>query len=106
MCPALEKLCSDVAAKMFHPPKIPQRQRNGNATGLLWVLIAHPLKCDVAPVVGCCRPLAIPNTAMGLINLINLGLNLLNCNGFAMSAFLDDYCSRTGDFGARNRCNG
>ena len=35
---------------MFHPPKIPQQQQNGNGTGLQWVPIANPLNADVAPV--------------------------------------------------------
>ena len=36
---------------MFHPPKIPQRQRNGNGTGFQRVPVENPLNADVAPVV-------------------------------------------------------
>ena len=35
---------------MFHPPKMPQRQRNGNGMGLQWVPVENPLNADVAPV--------------------------------------------------------
>ena len=37
-------------AEMFHPPRIPQRQRNGNGTGFQWVPVENPLNADVAPV--------------------------------------------------------
>ena len=37
-------------AVMFHPPKIPQRQRNSNGTGFQWVLVENPLNADVAPI--------------------------------------------------------
>ena len=36
--------------EMFHPPKMPQRQRNGNATGFERVPVENPLNADVAPV--------------------------------------------------------
>ena len=82
-----------IQEKMSHPPKSP----NGNATvterGLQWVPIANSLKSDVAPIVdpfsSRCWPLfamADPTTivvaATGFPNLLNLGLNLLNYNGF------------------------
>ena len=35
---------------MFHPPKIPQRQQNGNRTGFQQVPVENPLNADVAPV--------------------------------------------------------
>ena len=35
---------------MFHPPKIPRWQRNGNGTGFQWVPIENPLNADVALV--------------------------------------------------------
>ena len=38
------------SAKMFHPPKMPQRQRNGNGTGFQRVPVENPLNTDVAPV--------------------------------------------------------
>ena len=41
---------SSPAAVMFHPPKIPQRQQNGNGTGFQWVPVENPLNADVAPV--------------------------------------------------------
>ena len=37
-------------AEMFHPPKMPQRQRNGNGTGFQRVPVENPLNADVAPV--------------------------------------------------------
>ena len=37
-------------AEMFHPPKMPQRQRNGNGTGFQRVPVDNPLNADVAPV--------------------------------------------------------
>ena len=37
-------------AKMFHPPKILQQQRNGNGMGFQGVPVANPLNADVAPV--------------------------------------------------------
>ena len=36
--------------KMFHSPKMPQRQRNGNGTGFQRVPVENPLNADVAPV--------------------------------------------------------
>ena len=35
---------------MFHPPKMPQWQQNGNGMGFQWVPIENPLNADVAPV--------------------------------------------------------
>ena len=35
---------------MFHPPKIPQRQWNGNGMGLQRVRVANPLNVNVAPI--------------------------------------------------------
>ena len=35
---------------MFHPPKIPQRQRNSNRTGFQRVPVENPLNADVATV--------------------------------------------------------
>ena len=67
---------------VFHPPKIPQRQRNGNGTGFQWVPIENPLNADVAPVadpffqpllavVGVVGPTAVVGNATGsLICLI------------------------------------
>ena len=74
---------------MFHPPKIPQRQRNGNGTGLQWVSVANPLKADMAPVADSFfqQFLVIVSrycSCNGFTSLLNLGLNLLNYNGFAM----------------------
>ena len=40
----------DQEAEMFHPPKIPQQQRNGNGTGFQRVPIEKSLNADVAPV--------------------------------------------------------
>ena len=37
-------------AVMFHPPKMPQRQWNGNGTGFQWVPVENPLNADVVPV--------------------------------------------------------
>ena len=37
--------------EMFHPPKIPQQQRNINRTGFQRVAVENPLNADVAPVV-------------------------------------------------------
>ena len=37
-------------AEMFHPPKIPQRQWNGNGTGFQRVPVENPLNADVAPI--------------------------------------------------------
>ena len=37
--------------EMFHPPKIPQRQWNGNGTGFQRVPVANPLNVNVAPIV-------------------------------------------------------
>ena len=37
-------------AMMFYPPKIPQRQWNGNGMGFQRVPIENPLNADVAPV--------------------------------------------------------
>ena len=37
-------------AETFHPPKIPQWQRNGNGTGFQRVPIENPLNADVAPI--------------------------------------------------------
>ena len=79
---------------MFHPPKMPQRQRNGNGTGFQWVPVENPLNADVAPVadpffqpllavVGRCWTNGRCWKCNGVINLLNLKLNLLNCNGFA-----------------------
>ena len=36
--------------EMLHPPKIPQRQWNGNGTGLERVPVANPLNADVVPI--------------------------------------------------------
>ena len=36
--------------EMFHPPKMPQRQRNGNGTGFQRVPVENPLNADVAPI--------------------------------------------------------
>ena len=41
---------SELGAEMFHPPKMPQRQRNGNGTGFQRVPVENPLNADVAPV--------------------------------------------------------
>ena len=79
---------------MFHPPKILQRQQNGNRTGLQWVPVENPLNADVAPiadlffqpllaVVGHCWFNGYCWKCNGFINLLNLRLNLLNCSGFA-----------------------
>ena len=35
---------------MFHPPKIPQRQRNGNRIGFQRVPVENPLNADVVPI--------------------------------------------------------
>ena len=43
-------LIVDCEPKMFHPPKMPQRQRNGNGTGFQRVPVENPLNADVAPV--------------------------------------------------------
>ena len=58
--------------EMFHPPKIPQQQRNSNRTGFQWVPIANPLNADVPPVVdplfSHCLPLlavVVPTTVVG-----------------------------------------
>ena len=69
---------------MFHPPKIPQRQWNGNGTGLQRGPIANPLNVDVAPIVDpFFQPLlAVVGSATGSLKLLNLELNLLNYNGF------------------------
>ena len=37
-------------SEMFHPPNIPQRQRNSNETGFQWVPVENLLNADVAPV--------------------------------------------------------
>ena len=37
-------------SEMFHPPKMPQRQRNGNGMGFQRVPIENLLNADVAPV--------------------------------------------------------
>ena len=37
--------------EMFHPPKIPQWQWNGNGMGFQRVPVENPLNADVAPVV-------------------------------------------------------
>ena len=46
----LGRLKEDTGAVMFHPPKMPQQQRNGNRTGFQRVPIENPLNADVAPV--------------------------------------------------------
>ena len=84
---------------MFHPPKIPQQQWNGNRTGFQWVPVANPLNADVAPVVDPFFELLLAVVGRcwlnghcwkcnGVINLLNLRLNLLNCNGFATGGLL------------------
>ena len=84
----------DCGPEMFHSPKIPERQRNGNGTGFQRVPIENRLNADVAPIAD---PFFQPLLAIvcrcwfnghcwkcnGSINLLNLRLNLLNCNGFA-----------------------
>ena len=37
-------------SEMFHPPKIPQRQRNGNGTRFQWVPVENSLNADVEPI--------------------------------------------------------
>ena len=84
---------------MLHPPKIPQRQLNGNGMGFQWVTVENRLNADVAPVadpffqpllavVGRCWPNDRCWKCNGFINFLNLRLNLLNCNGFAMGCRL------------------
>ena len=79
---------------MFNPPKIPQRRRNGNGTGFQRVPVENRLNADVAPIAD---PFFQPLLAIVgrcwfngrcwkcnmFINLLNLRLNLINCNGFA-----------------------
>lgn len=67
---------------MFHPPKVPQWQWNGNGTSLQQVPVANQLKSDVASAA---KPffqplLAIVVTTTVFINLLNLRINLLNYN--------------------------
>ena len=80
-----------MATEVFHSLKIPQRGRNSNGTGLQRVSNANPLKFGVAPVVDqlfqllftVVDPMVIVVAATVFINLVRLGLNLLNYNGFA-----------------------
>ena len=61
--------CSDYQPEMFHPPKIPQQQRNGNGIGLQWVPVANPLNANVAPVADPLFQLllAVVGSATGLL---------------------------------------
>ena len=36
--------------EMFHPPKIPQQQRDSNGTDFQWVPVANQLDANAAPV--------------------------------------------------------
>ena len=75
---------------MFHPPRIPQWQWNGNGAGFQRVPVENPLNADVAPianpffsaVASRCWPNGRCWKCNGFINLLNLRLDLLNCNGF------------------------
>ena len=46
----LRGILVEVVPEMFHPPKMPQRQRNSNRTGFQRVPVENPLNADVAPV--------------------------------------------------------
>ena len=74
---------------MFHPPKILQWQRNGNGTSLQRVPIENLLNAEMAPVADPFFQLLLAIIGRcwirsGIINLLNLELNLLNYNVFAM----------------------
>ena len=68
---------------MFHPPKMPQRQWNGNGTGFQRVPVENPLNANVAPAAGRCLPLLVQRPLLKMQRVLNLRLNLLNCNGFS-----------------------
>ena len=86
--------------EMFHPRKIPQRQRNGNETGLQRVPVANPLNVDGAPVAGRCWPNGRSWICNGVINFHNLGQNLLNnnvfCNGWPVATRWAPVATATG----------
>ena len=81
-----------LTSEMFHPPKILQQQWNGNRTGFQRVPISKPLNANVAPIANPFFPTVAhrcwPNghcwKCNGVINLLHLRLNFLNCNGFAI----------------------
>ena len=73
---------------MFHPPKIPQRQWNGNRTGLQWVPIANPLNANMGPVVDPFPPVVGRCWPNGHCWKCNGVINLLNYNGFATGGLL------------------
>ena len=69
---------------MFHPPKLPQQQQNGNETGLQWVPIAKPSKTDLTPIAlpffSCCWPLLAVVDPMAIVEATTGFINLLNYN--------------------------
>ena len=65
-------------SEMFHPPKNPQRQQNGNGMGFQWVPVENPLNADVGPVadpffqplLAVVGPTAIVGNATGSLNCL------------------------------------
>ena len=70
---------------------IPPKSPNGNGTGFQWAPIENPLNADVAPVAD---PFFQPLLKMQRV--LNLRLNLLNCNGFSTGQPLQPVAVATG----------
>ena len=112
--PANSKLCSRDVPSSENPRLAKEWQRNGFAMGTRWDLTWYPFLIHFWSVDKRCWPVSIVNATTCFSNLLNLLLNMLNYNGFAMGgpvaiptrAVFDYWYLKIVYFGASNRFRG